>query len=135
MRVRASSVRAGDDGVAMHGEYYAVAAADPSNRSVVVASTAGFPFDRNDSLTFYSSELECWGSGVIQKLYSVDQPPESEGQINTALNKMKYDDADFMQVSTPPVSSAVFSRDGHFESCGFPLKDDMPGQQLSALWG
>lgn len=92
----------------MHGQYYGVAAAHPSNRSVVVASNAGFPFDRNDTLTFYSAELECWGSGVIQNLYSVDQPPESDGLNNTAIPGLIYDDAEFMQVSTMPVSEAVF---------------------------
>ena len=91
----------------MHGEYYAVAAAHASNRSVVVASTAGFPFDRNDSLTFYSADLECWGTGVIQSLFSVNQPPESDGLSNTVVPNMSYDDADFIQVCTPSVMNAT----------------------------
>ncbi len=93
----------------MHGEYYAVAAADSSKRSVVVASTAGFPFDRNDSLTFYSPDLECWGTGIIQKLYSVDQPSESKGKSNSVVPNMNYDDADFMQVTAAPILPAVLN--------------------------
>ena len=84
-----------------------MAAADPSKRSVVVASTAGFPFDRNDTLTFYSPDLECWGTGIIQNLYSVDQPAESKGLSNSVVPNMNYDDADFMQVSAEFVTNAV----------------------------
>lgn len=79
-----------------------MAAADPKKRSVVIASTAGFPFDRNDSLTFYSPALECWGTGVIQNLYSVEQPTESKGLSNSVVPNMNYDDADFMQVIQDP---------------------------------
>jgi len=92
-------VCAGDDGIAMHGEYYAVASSNPSKHTVVVASNAGFPFDKGDGITFYSPDMEEWGTGIIQDSYSVSQPAESDGKKNTALPNFNYDDVDFMEVS------------------------------------
>ena len=87
----------------MHGEYYAVADSDPRRQTVVIASTSSFPFDRNDNLTFYAPDTQCWGTGVIDDLYSVNQPSVTSGKQNKALsansnNQYNYDDCDFMQV-------------------------------------
>lgn len=96
--------RAGDDGIAMHGQYYAVADSDPRKQTVVIASSSGFPFDRNDSLTLYAPDTQCWGTGVIDALYSVNQPSATNGKQNNALSAKNrgypynYDDCDFMQV-------------------------------------
>ena len=103
----------------MHGGYYVVAAANPSNRSVVVASTSGFPFDQNVSLTFYSADMECWGTSLIQSLYSVTQPPETEGRTKTGSPGMKYDDADFMQVSAALIMTG--KRQQRLSQCCTPL--------------
>ena len=80
-----------------------MADSDPRRQTVVIASSSSFPFDRNDSLTFYAPDTQCWGTGVIDDLYSVNQPSATSGKQNKALsansnNQYNYDDCDFMQV-------------------------------------
>ena len=97
----AGCLRAGDDGIAMHGQYYAVADVDLRRQAVTIASNGEFAFDKGDTLTLYGSDTRCKGSAVIVSLHSVGQPDATDGKISENLSDLKpyfYDDCDFMEV-------------------------------------
>lgn len=100
-RRHAGCLCAGDDGIAMHGQYYAVADVDPQRQAMTVASNGEFAFDKGDTLIFYGSDTRCKGRAVIVSLHSVDQPDATDGKISENLSDLKpyaYDDCDFMEV-------------------------------------
>ena len=92
----------GDDGIAMHGQYYAVVEIHSNQQSIIIASNGGIGFSKNDTLTFYGNDTACKGSSAITSLHSVTQPDETQGKINPTLSDLKpfaYDDCDFLEVS------------------------------------
>ena len=95
---------AGDDGIAMHGGYYAVAATDPDKHTITVASTSGFPFINGDTLIIYGANTEVKASAVIEGSHSVDQPDSTSGKISKSLpsDRLAYDDCDFLEVRSRP---------------------------------
>ena len=95
------SFGAGDDGIAMHGQYYAVVQTNVSQHSMVIASGGGLGFNNNDTLVFYGRDTAGKGSSTVTSLHSVMQPDSTQGKINPALSDLKpfaYDDCDFMEV-------------------------------------
>ncbi len=95
---------AGDDGIAMHGGYYAVAATDPAKHTITVASTSGFPFINGDTLIIYGADTEVKASALIEGSHSVDQPDSTTGKISKSLpsDRLAYDDCDFLEVRDHP---------------------------------
>ena len=92
---------AGDDGIAMHGEYLLVATMDPSKQAIVVAGHS-FPFGKNDTLVFYGHDTQYKGTADIADLYPVAQPGSTAGRRTTSMGNpqgfQSYDDLDFLEV-------------------------------------
>ena len=111
----------GDDGIAMHGQYYAVVQTNSSQYSMVIASGGGLGFNKNDTLIFYGSDTGSKGTSTIVSLHSVMQPDSTQGKISPVLSDLKpftYDDCDFLEVSLP--SMKLVSIHG---STAWPLSD------------
>ena len=90
---------AGDDAIAMHGFYYLVASADPSQQAVTLATNRAFTFAAGDLLTFYASNTSRLGTARIARMLSVDNPLPS-GSESSQIKGFEYDDADFLQART-----------------------------------
>lgn len=89
----------GDDAIATSGFYYLVAATDPGQKTVIIASDREYTFNPGDLLTFYAQDSERLGTAKIAKMYSVEEPKEVKGKTSRVAGEVKYDDADFMKVS------------------------------------
>ena len=103
----------GDDGIAMHGQYYAVVSTDASQHTMIVASAGEFGFLVDDVLTFYGADTVCKGSSTIASLHSVMQPDATDGKSNPILSDLKpfsYDDCDYIQASSPVVNPVIMCR-------------------------
>lgn len=77
-----------------------MATSDPGQKTVIIASDREYTFNPGDLLTFYAQDSERLGTARIVKMYSVEEPKEVTGKTSRVAGAVKYDDADFMKVST-----------------------------------
>ena len=109
-RCDASDVLAGDDAIAMNGNYYTVAEVHAGEKYVIVAAPGDFLFKTGDLLTFYAPDTRMLGTVTVARLFSVDQPDSTRGkktQLNVSGARGGYDDFNFLHVR--PLSRGLVS--------------------------
>ena len=82
-----------------------MAAVDPGQKCVTIATDREITFNPGDLLTFYAQDTERLGTQTITKMYSVEEPNEISGKTSEIATDFKYDDADFMKVRSLAPSS------------------------------